>query len=85
MSKGVSQYEKYSAEIRMMRQARTAEKAAMRKRLAARDSAYAESGHAAPVTVEERDLRNSEIGQIIRIETRGQRCIAPRITHMGSN
>ena len=27
------------------------------------------------VTVEERDLRNSELGTIMRIEWRGQRCI----------
>ena len=37
----------------------------------------------APITVEERDLRNSEFGQIMRIEWRGQRCIALRITHIG--
>lgn len=33
----------------------------------------------APITVEERDLRNSELGQIVRVEWRGQRCVAPAI------
>lgn len=41
----------------------------------ARDLDYRDSPYAAPVTVEERD------GRVI--ETRGQRCIAPRITHFG--
>ena len=81
MSRGVSQYEKCSAEVRMMQRARKVQKAAMRKRLAARDAACAEN--AAPVTVEERDLRNSELGSIMRIERRGFCPIAPRITHIG--
>ena len=72
MSKGISQCEKSSAELRKMTRARRNEKFMRRARLAKRDLDYAESGHAAPVTVEERDLRNSEIGQIIRIETRGR-------------
>ena len=83
MSKGISQYEKASAELRRMVRAGTNRKCAMRKRLAKRDRDYAESGCAAPVTVEVRDLRNSELGQIMRIETRSQVCIAPRITHIG--
>ena len=70
-------------ERRMMSRARFARQAAMRDRLAQRDAEYA--AHAAPVTVEERELRNSELGCIMRVEWRGQRCIAPRITHMGSN
>ena len=74
MSKGISQYEKSCAEIRMMTRARKERKFVMRARLAKRDLDYAESGHAAPVTVEERGNRV--------IETRGQRCIAPRITHL---
>ena len=78
MSKGISQYEKASAELRRMVRAGTNRKCAMRKRLAKRDRDYAESGCAAPVTVEERDLRNSELGRIMRIETRGQVCIASR-------
>ena len=78
MSKGISQYEKASAELRRMVRAGTNRKCAMRKRLAKRDRDYAESGCAAPVTVEERDLRNSELGRIMRIETRGQACIASR-------
>ena len=49
---------------------------AMLGRLADRDAAYAEN--AAPVTVEERDLRNSELGKIMRIEWRGQRVIGCR-------
>ena len=61
-----------------MTRARRNEKFMRRARLAKRDLDYAESGCAAPVTVEERDLRNSELGQIIRVETRGQRCIASR-------
>lgn len=44
-------------------------------RMAKRDLEYRDSPYAAPVTVEERD------GRVI--ETRGQRCIAPRITHFG--
>ena len=44
----------------------------MRARLARHDAKYAASPCAAPVTVEERDLRNSELGQIVRIETRGR-------------
>lgn len=52
-------------------------------RLADRDAAYAEN--AAPITIEERDLRNSEFGQIMRIEWRGQRVIgcraADRVRH----
>ena len=78
MRKGVSQFEKNSKELRMMSRARKEQKFMMRARLAKRDIDYAESGCAAPVTVEERDLRNSELGCIMRVETRGQRCIAPR-------
>ena len=70
MSKGISQCEKSSAELRKMTRARMNEKFMRRARLAKRDLDYAESGCAAAVTVEERDG--------IRIETRGQRCIAPR-------
>lgn len=44
-------------------------------RMAARDAAYAKLGVA--VTVVERDG--------VVTETRGQRCVAPRITHLGSN
>ena len=55
-----------------MTRARKESKFMRRARLAKRDLDYAESGCAAAVTVEERDLRNSEIGQIIRIETRGR-------------
>ena len=58
-----------------------AAKRARAVRLARRDAEYA-AAHV-PVTVEVRDLRNSELGQIMRIETRGQVCIAPRITHIG--
>ena len=65
-----------SRELKRTLKARKESKFMMRARLAKRDSAYAESGHAAPVTVEERG------GRVI--ETRGQRCIAPRITHMWS-
>lgn len=70
MSKGVSQFEKNSKELRMMSRARKEQKFMMRARLAKRDLDYAESGCAAAVTVEERG------GRVI--ETRGQRCIAPR-------
>ena len=71
MSKGVSQFEKNSKELRMMSRARKESKFMMRARLAKRDLYYAEGGHAAPVTVEERG------GRVI--ETRGQRCIASRM------
>lgn len=50
-----------------------AAKRARAVRLARRDAEYA-AAHV-PVTVEVRDLRNSELGQIVRIETRGQVCI----------
>lgn len=70
MSYGVSQFEKASAELRKMKRERKESKFIMRARLAKRDLDYAESGCAAPVTVEERN------GKII--EWRGQRCIAPR-------
>ena len=68
MSKGISQYEKASAELRRMVRAGTNRKCAMRKRLAKRDRDYAESGCASPVTVE---VRGNRV-----IETRGQVCIA---------
>lgn len=67
MSKGISQYEKASAELRRMVRAGTNRKCAMRKRLAKRDRDYAESGCASPVTVE---VRGNRV-----IETRGQVCI----------
>ena len=69
MSKGVSQYEKCSAEIRMMKRARNMRKAAMRKRLAARDAAFA-AENAAPVTIEQR-------GNVVT-EWRGPRVIGCR-------
>lgn len=64
-----------SRTLRTLKYQRSAagKRSAMLGRLAERDAAYAEN--AAPVTVEERDLRNSEFGQIMRIEWRGQRCI----------
>lgn len=74
MSKGISQYEKASAELRRMVRAGTNRKYAMRKRLAKRDRDYAESGCASPVTVE---VRGNRV-----IETRGQVCIASRCTHI---
>lgn len=55
-----------------MQQGREDAKLKIRARLRARDAEYAASQCAAPVTVEERDLRNSELGQIVRIETRGR-------------
>ena len=70
MSKGISQYEKASAELRRMVRAGTNRKCAMRKRLAKRDRDYAESGCASPVTVE---VRGNRV-----VETRGQVCIASR-------
>ena len=77
MSKGISQYEKNSAELRRMVRAGTNRKYAMRKRLAKRDRDYAESGCASPVTVE---VRGNRV-----IETRGQVCIASRCTHITHN
>ena len=77
MSKGISQYEKASAELRRMVRAGTNRKCAMRKRLAKRDRDYAESGCASPVTVE---VRGNRV-----IETRGQVCIASRVTHIPHN
>ena len=49
-----------------------------RARLAKRDLDYAESPYTAPVTVEEREFGNSELGTIMRIETRGRCCIGWR-------
>ena len=77
MSKGISQYEKASAELRRMVRACTNRKCAMRKRLAKRDRDYAESGCASPVTVE---VRGNRV-----VETRGQVCIASRCTHITHN
>ena len=74
--------EKNSRELRRMARARNASKSAMLARLAKRDRDYAESGCAAPVTVEERDLRNSELGRILRIERRGTCPIASHVTHL---
>ena len=59
-----------SRELKRTLKARNESKFMMRARLAKRDLDYADGGCAAPVTVEER-------GGIV-IETRGQRCIAPR-------
>lgn len=57
-----------------------------RARLAKRDRDYAESGYAAPVTVEEREFANSELGTIMRIETRGQACLGWRsCSHVSHN
>ena len=78
----MNQDEKNSRELWMMARARNARKSAMLARLEKRDRDYAESGCAAPVTVEERDLRNSELGRILRIETRGPRCIASHCKHI---
>ena len=58
--------------LRKMQAEREAAASGVRRRLARRDAEYAASPCAAPVTVEERDLRNSEFGQIVRIETRGR-------------
>ena len=46
------------------------------KLMARRDAEYAKLG--TRVTVEVRDLRDSELGCIMRVETRGQRCIGWR-------
>lgn len=78
MSKGVSQYQKSLSELRRMTREREEKKFMMRARLAKRDQDYARSPCAAPVTVEERDFGNSELGTIMRIETRGQACIGWR-------
>ena len=59
-----------SRELKRTLKARKEQKFMMRARLAKRDLDYADGGHAAPVTVEKR-------GGIV-VETRGQRCIAPR-------
>ena len=65
-----------SRELKRTLKARKGQKFMMRERLAKRDLDYAESGHAAKVTVEERG------GRVI--ETRGRCGIAPRITNMWS-
>ena len=65
-----------SRELKRSLKAREAQKFMMRARLAKRDLDYAESPYAARVVVETR-------GNIV-VETRGQRCIAPRITHLGN-
>ena len=60
-------------ELKRMLKARRESKLKMLARLAKRDIDYAESGCAAKVTVEERG------GRVI--ETRGNRCIAPRFNY----
>ena len=81
MSKGPKYCEMNSGWLRSMKRAERDAKKARAERIARRDAEYA--AHAAPVTVEERELRNSELGVILRIERRGTCPIAPRITHMG--
>ena len=57
-----------------------------RARLAKRDQDYARSPYAPRVTVEERELSNSELGTIMRIETRGQCVIGWRAAgHVSHN
>lgn len=57
-----------------------------RARLSKRDQDYARSPYAPRVTVEERELANSELGTIMRIETRGQRVIGWRAAgHVSHN
>ena len=72
--------EQFSA-FNAMKRTEYAAKKARAARLARRDAEYAASG--VEVTVEERDLRNSELGRIMRIERLGFCPIAPRITHIG--
>ena len=72
-------------ELKHQLKAREEQKFMMRARLAKRDIDYAESGCAAPVTVEVRDLRNSELGQILRIETRGNLCIGAYAVNHSTN
>ena len=66
-----------SRELKRTLKERKDSKFMMRARLAKRDRDYAESGCASPVTVE---VRGNRV-----IETRGQVCIASRITHIPHN
>ena len=77
MSRCVSQCEKAAAEVRRMKRKISNRKFMVRARLAKRDLDYAESGCAAPVTV---DVRGNRV-----IETRGHVCIASRCTHITHN
>ena len=64
---------KLAGERRVQREAERAAAERRRAYLARRDAEYAKLG--TRVTVEVRDLRDSELGCIMRVETRGQRCI----------
>ena len=67
---------KLSGERLVQREAKRAAAERRRSYLARRDAEYAKLG--TRVTVEVRDLRDSELGCIMRVETRGQRCIGWR-------
>ena len=67
---------KLEGERRVQREAERAAAERRRAYLARRDAEYAKLG--TRVTVEVRDLRDSELGCIMRVETRGQRCIGWR-------
>ena len=67
---GWNDVDKLREEKRVQKEARRTAAARRRDRLAARDADYAK--HAAPVTVEEREFRDSELGMVIRrVENRG--------------
>lgn len=53
------------------------ERRLMIERMEKRDREWETSPYAAPVTVEERDLRDTSIGRIVTVETRGRVCVAP--------
>ena len=53
------------------------ERRLMLERMEKRDMEWETSPYAAPVTVEERDLRDTSVGRIVTVETRGRVCIAP--------
>lgn len=70
-----------SRELKRTLKAREEQKFMMRARLAKRDLDYAESPCAARVVVG--CVRTTD-GRTLVVETRGNRCIAPRVTHLGN-
>lgn len=61
------------------------ERQLMLERMAKRDREWETSPYAPPVVVEERDLRNTPVGRIVTVETRGRVCIAPRSGFIGQS
>lgn len=57
----------------------------MLERMEKLDREWETSPYAAPVTVEERDLRDTPVGRIVTVETRGRVCVAPGSGFVGQS